>query len=152
MIKEKENVLTLHRIFNAPAECIFNAFLDADALAKWLAPHGYTATINHLEPYEGGHYDITLTHFRSGRRYRFKGQYLEIKPNEFIRYTDQLCDDEDEAKGAMTEKMIELKPSFLGTELNITQTGLLEFQPKEVCYLDWQQSLYLLENLIGSDH
>ena len=145
----KDNILTLHRIFNAPSECIFRAFLDANALVKWLAPNGYTATIHQFEPVEGGHYNITLTNFRSGECYRFKGQYLEIKPNQFIRYTDQLCDEHDEVRGAMTEKLIELNPSFLGTELNITQTGLLEFQPKEVCYLDWQQSLHLLENLVG---
>lgn len=148
----QQNTLTLHRIFNAPPERVFRAFTDADALSKWLAPHGFTAKINAFEPKEGGAYDIVFTNFGNGERYHFKGEYVEILPNKKIRYTDQLCDEHDDMNGLITEKTIEIKPSFMGTEVNITQTGLLKVQPMEACYLDWQQSLYLLERLISVEH
>ena len=149
---DNNSTLKLHRIFNAPPERVFRAFIDVNALSKWLAPNGFTATVHQHDPVQGGQYNITLTNFGNGDRYRFKGQYLEIKPNEMIRYTDQLCDEDDEVSGSITEKTIEIKPTFMGTEVNITQTGLLKIQPMEACYLDWQQSLYLLERLVNIEH
>lgn len=149
---DKQDTLTLHRIFNAPPERVFRAFTDADALSKWLAPNGFTAKINAFEPFEGGVYDIIFTNFGNGESYHFKGKYVEIQPNQKIRYTDQLCDDDYASHGPITEKIIEIKPTFMGTEVNITQTGLLQIQPMEACYLDWQQSLYLLERLVNVAH
>ena len=149
---DNKQTLTLHRIFHAPPERVFRAFTDAAALCKWLAPNGYTAKINQFEPIDGGQYSITLTNFSNGDIFHFKGQYVEILPNRKIRYTDQLCDEDKEISGSITEKTIEITPSFMGTEVHITQTGLLEVQPREACYLDWQQSLHLLGCLINPEY
>lgn len=143
--------LYLHRVFNAPPERVYRAFIEASALAKWVAPNGYTAIVHQLQAIAGGGYNITLNHFKTGENFIFKGKYLELIPCERIRYTDQLCDEEGEVSGSVTEKTIQFDASFMGTEVTIHQTGLLERQPKEACYLDWQQSLSLLELLVSND-
>ena len=145
------DTLYLHRVFHAPPERVYRAFVQADALVKWLAPNGYTAIVHQLEAVEGGNYNITLNDFVTGEKYTFKGQYLELQPFELIRYTDQLCDENGDVSGSITEKLIKFEANFMGTELSIQQTGLVERKPKEATYLDWQQSLSLLEMLINNE-
>lgn len=144
--------LHLHRVFNAPPERVYRAFIEAEALSKWLAPNGYTAVIHALEPVAGGGYHITLSNFKTGDHFTVQGKYLELLPNQLIHYTDQVCDESGEINGAFTEKTIHFNANFMGTEISIEQTGLLDHQPKEVLYLEWQQSLSLLELLVNNDH
>ena len=144
--------LHLHRIFNAPIERVYRAFTEAEALTKWLPPNGYTAKITHFEPVADGAYEIILNNFITDEKYIFKGKYLELIPYKLIRYTDQLCDENGEVSGSITEKTIQFEASFMGTEVTIQQTGLLERQLKEACYLDWQQSLSLLALLATNEH
>ncbi|MCH7337944.1 SRPBCC family protein [Acinetobacter sp. NIPH 2699] len=138
----------LHRVFNAPPERVFNAFLDPDALVKWMAPHGFTAKVHHLDPQVGGTYKMSFTNFSTGRAHSFSGKYIEIVPNELLRYTDQFDDPHLIGEIQMT---IQLKPVLVGTEVNITQEGLPDVIPVEACYLGWQESLYLLGLLIQAE-
>lgn len=144
--------LHLHRVFNAPPERVYRAFLEAEALSKWLAPNGYTAVVHTLEPVAGGEYHITLNNFKTGDQLSVKGKYLELLPNQLIRYSDQLCDDSGGLTTEFTEKTIHFDANFMGTEITIEQTGFSSHQPKEILYLEWQQSLSLLELLVNNDH
>lgn len=138
----------LHRVFNAPPERVFNAFLDPDALVKWMAPHGFTAKVHHLDPQVGGTYKMSFTNFSTGSMHSFSGKYIEIVQNELLRYTDQFDDPHLTGEIQMT---IQLKPVLVGTELNITQEGLPDVIPVEACYLGWQESLHLLGLLIQAE-
>lgn len=135
----------LHRVLNAPPERVFKAFLDPDALVKWMAPHGFTAKVHHLDPQVGGSYKMSFTNFSTGHSHSFSGKYIEIVPNQLLRYTDQFDDPDLPGEIQMT---IELKPVLVGTEVNITQAGLPDVIPVEACYLGWQESLYLFSLLV----
>ena len=138
----------LHRVLNAPPERVFKAFLDPDALVKWMAPHGFTAKVHHLDPQVGGSYKMSFTNFSTGHSHSFSGKYIEIVPNQLLRYTDQFDDLDLPGEIQMT---IELKPVLVGTEVNITQAGLPDVIPVEACYLGWQESLYLFSLLVEAE-
>jgi uncharacterized protein YndB with AHSA1/START domain len=144
MTTNAANTIQLHRVLRATPEKIYRAFLDADALVKWLPPHGFAGKVHHLEARVGGTYKMSFTNFGTGTSHSFGGTYLELKPNERIRHTDQF---EAGLAGEM-ETTITLRPVFCGTELNITQDGLPEGIPVEACYLGWQESLTLLAQLV----
>lgn len=138
----------LHRVLRAPAERIYRAFLDADAMAKWLPPHGFTGTVHHIDAKVGGTYRMTFTNFRSGIGESFGGQYIELVPDQRIRYTDVF--DDPKLPGEMTTA-IELTPVFCGTEVSIVQEGLPEVIPLAACYLGWQESLAQLALLVEAE-
>ncbi|KAF0813444.1 hypothetical protein IGB42_01795 [Andreprevotia sp. IGB-42] len=135
----------LHRVLRAPPERVYRAFLTAEALAKWMAPHGFTATVHHLEAKVGSGYKISFTNFTTGQSHAFGGQYVELVPNELIRYTDQF---EDPNLPGTIQVAITLKPVLCGTEVHIVQEGIPEVIPVEMCYLGWQESLALLTLLV----
>ncbi|HSI43684.1 MAG TPA: SRPBCC family protein [Methylotenera sp.] len=135
----------LHRVLTAPPERVYRAFLDADAMAKWLPPHGFTGKVHHLEAKVGGTYKMSFTNFSSGHSHSFGGKYLELIPNERIRHTDIF--DDPNLPGEMQTTII-FKQVFCGTELSIVQEGIPEMIPAEACYLGWQESLTLLAQLV----
>ncbi len=135
----------LHRILRSPPERIYKAFLDADALTKWLPPHGFTGRVYHIDPRIGGGYKMSFTNLSTGMSHSFGGQYLELIPNERICHTDTF--DDPNLPGEMTTT-ITLRPVFCGTELDIVQEGIPEKIPTEACYLGWQESLQLLTLLV----
>lgn len=139
------NTVRLHRVLRAPAERVYRAFLDAEALAKWLPPHGFTCKVHQLDVKVGGTYKMSFTNFSSGRAHSFGGKYLELVPGERIRYTDRF--DDPGLPGEM-QTTITLRPVSCGTELNVLQEGLPEVIPLEACYLGWQESLILLAQLV----
>lgn len=140
------NVIQLHRVFSAPPERVYQAFLDPDALVKWMAPHGFTVKIHYLHAVEGGDYKISFKNFSTGSQHTFSGIYHELVPNERIRYSDQF--DDFHLQGQI-EMQIELKSTMVGTELFITQSGIPELIPVAACYLGWQESLQLLSLLVN---
>ncbi|HEX9874877.1 MAG TPA: SRPBCC family protein [Deferrimonas sp.] len=135
----------LHRVFRAPPERLYRAFLDAAAMSKWLPPYGFTCTVQQMEATVGGTYKMAFTNFSSGVSQSFGGVYLELVPNERIRYTDRF--DDPNLPGEM-QTTVTLKPVLCGTEVNITQEGLPEVIPVEMCYLGWQESLAQLATLV----
>lgn len=139
------STIRLHRVFTAPAERIYRAFLDPDALAKWLPPNGFTARVHSMDAKVGGSYKMSFTNFTTGNSHSFGGTYDELVPNELIRYTDKF--DDPNLPGAM-QVTISLKSVFCGTEVNITQEGVPDVIPTESCYLGWQESLILLGKLV----
>jgi uncharacterized protein YndB with AHSA1/START domain len=142
------NTIRLHRVLTARPEKVYRAFLDADALAKWLPPHGFTGRVSHLEARVGGTYKMSFTNFSTGRSHAFGGAYLELVPHERIRYTDKF--DDPNLAGEM-QTTITLRPVSVGTELNIVQEGIPDLIPPEACYLGWQESLTLLGQLVGPE-
>ena len=142
------NTVRLHRVVRAPAERIYRAFLDADAMAKWLPPNGFTGRVHHLEAKVGGTYKMSFTNFTSGKSHSFGGSYLELVPNQKIRHTDKF--DDPNLPGEMTVT-ITLKPVMVGTELDIVQEGIPAVIPVEACYLGWQESLTLLAKLVEAE-
>jgi uncharacterized protein YndB with AHSA1/START domain len=137
--------VTLHRVLRAPAERVYRAFLDAEAVAKWLPPDGFTCKVHHMDVRVGGDYRMSFTNFSTGHSHAFGGSYLELKPGELIRHTDRF-----DAPGLPGEMVttIALKPVSCGTELQVTQEGIPEAIPVEACYLGWQESLTLLARLV----
>jgi uncharacterized protein YndB with AHSA1/START domain len=144
----KNNTVQLHRVLRAPPERIYRAFLDADAKAKWLPPHGFTGKVHHIDAIVGGSYKMSFTNFSTGQTHTFGGKYLELTPHERIRYTDAF--DDPNLPGEM-QTTISLKKVSCGTELHILQEGLPEVIPVEQCYLGWQESLTLLAQLVEAD-
>ena len=142
------NTVQLHRVLRAPAERVYRAFLDADAMAKWLPPHGFTGKVHHLDAQVGGSYRMSFTNFSTGQSHAFGGEYLELLPNERIRHTDRF--DDPNLPGVM-ETSITLRPVFCGVELQVVQAGIPQAIPVEACYLGWQQSLVLLAQLVEAD-
>ena len=138
----------LHRVFNAPPARVFKAFLDADALVKWMAPHGFTAKVHHLEPQVGGTYKMSFTNFSTGSVHSFGGTYIELIPNELLQYTDKFDDPNLQGEIHVT---IQFKSVWVGTEIHITQEGIPDIIPVEACYLGWQESLYLLGLLVQAE-
>lgn len=135
----------LHRVLTAPPERVYRAFLNAEAMAKWLPPHGFTGKVHHLEAKVGGTYQMSFTNFSTGRSHSFGGKYLELVPNECIRHTDIF--DDPNLPGEM-QTTITFKQVFCGTEISIVQEGIPEMIPVEACYLGWQESLTLLAQLV----
>jgi len=139
------NSITLHRVLTAPPERVFRAFSNAEAYASWLPPYGFVCKVHQMDFKVGGEYKMSFTNFGSGNSHSFGGTFLEIKPNEFIKYTDKF--DDPNLPGEMTTT-IELKTVSCGTVLNITQTGIPNAIPAEMCYLGWQESLEKLKRLV----
>lgn len=142
------NTVRIHRVLRATPERIYRAFLDADAMVKWLPPHGFTGKVHHLEAKVGGTYKMSFTNFSSGSSLFFGGEYLELVPYERIRHTDKF--DDPSLPGEM-QTTISLKQVSCGTELNIVQEGIPEVIPAEACYLGWQESLTLLAQLVEAE-
>jgi uncharacterized protein YndB with AHSA1/START domain len=142
------NTVRLHRVLKAPPERVYKAFLDPDAMAKWLPPHGFTCTVHHLEPRVGGTFRMSFQNFGSGHEHAFGGEYLELRTNELIRYTDRF---EDPNLPGLIEVTVNLKPVMCGTELSIAQSGIPELIPLEMCTLGWQESLAQLATLVEPD-
>ena len=142
------NTIRLYRVLRATPERVYRAFLDADAMAKWLPPNGFTGKIHHIDDKVGGTYKMSFTNFTTGKSHSFGGKYLELVPNERIRYTDKF--DDANLPGEM-QATITLKKVFCGTELNIVQEGVPGVIPAEACYLGWQESLILLAKLVEAE-
>jgi uncharacterized protein YndB with AHSA1/START domain len=142
------NAVRLHRVLQAPPERVYRAFLDADAMVKWLPPHGFTGKVHQLDARVGGTYKMSFTNFSTGRSHTFGGTYLELVPNERIRHTDKF---DDPALPGEMQTTISLRKIFCGTELSIVQEGIPETIPVEVCYLGWQESLALLAQLVEGE-
>lgn len=142
------STIRLHRVIRAPAERVYKAFLDGDAMAKWLPPNGFTCKVHHLDAKVGGSYKMSFTNFTTGKSHSFGGTYLELKPYERIRYTDKF-DDPNMPGEILTT--ITLKKVSCGTEVNIVQEGVPGVIPAEACYLGWQESLTLLAKLVEAE-
>jgi uncharacterized protein YndB with AHSA1/START domain len=142
------NTVRLHRVLRAPPERIYRAFLDADAMAKWLPPHGFTGKVHELDARVGGRYRMSFTNFTTGQGHSFGGEYLELVPNERIRHTDEF--DDPNLPGTM-QITVSLRPVSCGTELSIVQEGIPAVIPLEACYLGWQESLALLAQLVEAE-
>jgi uncharacterized protein YndB with AHSA1/START domain len=139
------NVVRLHRVLRAPPERVYRAFLDPDAMVKWLPPHGYTGEVHHMDARVGGSHRMSFTNFSTGNSHAFGGRYVELTPHERIRYTDQFDDPAMPGEMLVT---ISLAAVACGTELTITQEGIPPAIPLEFCYLGWQESLSLLAQLV----
>jgi uncharacterized protein YndB with AHSA1/START domain len=135
----------IHRVIKAPPERVYRAFLDADALCKWLPPNGFTGHVSHLEANVGGTFKMSFTDFVSGNSHSFGGEYKELIPNEKLRYTDVF--DDPNLPGEIMVTVL-LKAVSCGTEINITQEGIPDVIPVEMCYLGWQDSLRMLTALV----
>jgi len=135
----------LHRVLRATPERVYRAFLDADAMAKWLPPNGFTGKVHHVDAKVGGTYKMSFTNFSTGQSHSFGGKYLELVPNERIRHTDEF--DDPSLPGEM-ETTVSIRQVSCGTELDIVQEGIPEAIPPESCYLGWQESLTLLAQLV----
>ena len=142
------NTVRLHRVLRTKPEKIYRAFLDADAMAKWLPPNGFTGKVHEIDAKVGGRYRMSFTNFSTGSSHSFGGEYLELVPNERIRHTDRF--DDTNLPGQMITT-IDLKPVIVGTEVTIVQEGIPEAIPAEACYLGWQESLTLLAQLVEAE-
>jgi uncharacterized protein YndB with AHSA1/START domain len=141
----KSNNVTLHRVFTASPEKIYRALTDADALASWMPPYGFTAKVHHLDLKVGGNYKMSFTNFTTGSIHSFGGEYIELKENEFLKYTDKF--DDPNLPGEMITT-VWLTKVQCGTDIKITQEGIPEMIPAEMCYLGWQESLEKLKKLV----
>ena len=142
------NTVRLHRILRATPERVYRAFLDADAMAKWLPPNGFTGKVHHIDARVSGTYRMSFTNFSTGHSHSFGGTYLELDPHERIRHTDKF--DDPSLPGEMQTTM-SLRKVPVGTELDIVQEGIPEAIPLEACYLGWQESLALLAMLVEAE-
>ena len=142
------NTVRLHRVIRAPVERVYRAFLDPDALAKWMPPNGFTCKVHHIDAKVGGTYKMSFTNFTTGRSHAFGGEYLELVPHERIRHSDRF--DDPNLPGEMVTT-VSLREVSCGTELNIVQEGIPEAIPIEGCYLGWQESLTLLAQLVEAE-
>lgn len=141
----KNNNVTLHRVLTATPEKVYRAFTEAGALASWLPPYGFTCTVDNIDAKVGGSYHMSFTNFSTGNAHSFGGQYLEIKPNEFLKYTDKF--DDPNLPGEMITT-VTLTKVMCGTDIKITQEGIPAAIPAEMCYLGWQESLEKLKKLV----
>jgi len=139
------NSVSLHRVFKASPEKVFRAFSEPNAIASWLPPYGFLCTVHKLDFKKGGEHKMSFTNFSTGSSHSFGGEYVEIKPNEFLKYTDKF--DNPNLPGEMTI-CVWLKQVLCGTELKITQEGIPAVIPTEMCYLGWQESLDKLQKLV----
>ena len=143
-----DRTVRLHRVLKAPPDKVYRAFVDAAAMAKWSPPYGFTCTVHHLDARVGGTFRMSFHNFGSGNGHSFGGEYLELVPNERLRYTDRF---EDPNLPGVLEVTVSPKPVVCGTELSITQAGIPEVIPLEMCYLGWQESLAQLATLVEPD-
>jgi uncharacterized protein YndB with AHSA1/START domain len=142
------NTIRLHRVLRAPADRVYRAFLNPDAMAKWLPPHGFTGKVHEMDARVGGGYRMSFTNFSTGKSHSFGGTYRELAPRERIRYTDRF--DDPNLPGEM-HVTITLREVSCGTELQIVQEGVPAVIPVEACYLGWQESLALLAHLVEAE-
>lgn len=142
------NTIRLHRVLRATPERVYRAFIDPDAMVKWLPPNGFTGKMHHMDSRVGGSYKMSFTNFSTGKSHEFGGEFVELAPYERIRYTDQF--DDPNLPGTL-QVTINLKQVSCGTELNITQEGVPDVIPAEACYLGWQESLVLLAKLVEAE-
>jgi uncharacterized protein YndB with AHSA1/START domain len=142
------NTIKLHRVLRASPEKVYRAFLDGDAMAKWLPPNGFTGKVHHIDAKVGGTYKMSFTNFSSGKSHSFGGTFLELIPHQLIRYTDKF--DDPNLPGEI-QTTITLKQVSVGTELNVVQEGVPGVIPAEACYLGWQDSLVLLAKLVEAE-
>jgi uncharacterized protein YndB with AHSA1/START domain len=140
-----DRTVRLHRVLRAKPEKVYRAFLEASAMAKWLPPYGFTCTVHHMDARAGGTFRMSFQNFSSGNGHSFGGEYLELVPNERIRYTDKF---EDPNLPGVLEVTVSLVPVLCGTELSVTQSGIPDAIPLEMCYLGWQESLAQLATLV----
>jgi len=143
-----KNTVRIHRVIRAPAERVYRAFLDPDALAKWMPPNGFTGKVHQIDAKVGGTYKMSFTNFSTGQTHAFGGTYLELVPNERIRNTDVF--DDPNLPGEMVTT-VSMRKVLCGTELEIVQEGIPEAIPLEGCYLGWQESLMLLAQLVEAE-
>jgi uncharacterized protein YndB with AHSA1/START domain len=143
-----DRTVRLHRVLRAKPDKVYRAFIEARALAKWLPPYGFACTVHHLDARAGGTFRMSFQNFSSGNGHSFGGEYIELVPNERLRYTDKF---EDPNLPGVLEVTVSLKPVLGGTELSITQSGIPEAIPLEMCYLGWQESLAQLATLVEPD-
>jgi uncharacterized protein YndB with AHSA1/START domain len=139
------NTIRLHRVLRSTPEKVYRAFLDGDAMSKWLPPYGFTCKVHHFEPKVGGTFKMSFTNFGTGNGHSFGGKYLELVPHERLRYTDKF--DDPNLPGEMTVT-VTLKKVSVGTEVHIEQAGVPAVIPAEACYLGWQESLMQLATLV----
>ena len=139
------NTIRLHRVLRSPADRVYRAFLDPDAMVKWLPPHGFTGKVHQMDARVGGGYRMSFTNFGTGTTHSFGGKYVELAPNERLRYTDRF---EDPNLPGEMQVTISLRKVSCGTELEITQEGVPSVIPAEACYLGWQESLSMLASLV----
>ena len=139
------STIRLHRVLKTKPERLYRAFLDPDAVVKWMPPHGFTGKVDHMDARVGGKYKMSFKNFSTGSSHSFGGEYVELVPNERIRHTDKF--DDPNLPGTMTVT-IEIKKVMVGAELHITQEGVPDVIPAEVCYLGWGESLALLAQLV----
>ena len=142
---DSNNTVRLHRVLRAPAERVYRAFIDPDAMAKWLPPHGFTGKVHQMDARVGGGYRMSFTNFGTGTSHSFSGTYVELTPHERIRYTDRF--DDPNLPGDMVTT-VTLSPVSCGTELSVVQEGIPAVIPAEMCYLGWQESLAQLATLV----
>jgi uncharacterized protein YndB with AHSA1/START domain len=142
------STIRLHRVLRATPERVYRAFLDADAMVKWLPPNGFTGKVHHMDAHVGGSYKMSFKNFTTGKSHAFGGEYVELVPHERIRYTDKF--DDPNLPGAM-QVTITFKKVSCGTDLNITQEGVPDIIPAEACCLGWQESLSLLTKLVEAE-
>ncbi len=142
------NTVRFHRVLRASPERVYRAFLDPDAMVKWLPPHGFTGQVHELDASEGGSYRMSFTNFTTGKSHSFGGTYVELVPHERIRVTDQF--DDPNLPGVM-HKTITFREVSCGTELSVVQEGIPDIIPPEACYLGWQESLTLLALLVEAE-
>lgn len=142
------STIRLHRVLRAPPERVYRAFTDPDAMVKWLPPHGFTGKVHQMDARAGGAHRMSFTNFSTGHSHSFGGEYLEVVPNERLRYTDRF--DDANLPGEM-RVTVEFKAVFCGTELSVVQEGVPDVIPPEACYLGWQESLALLAQLVEAD-
>ena len=142
------NTVRLHRVLATKPEKVYRAFLEADALAKWLPPNGFTCTVHHFEAKVGGTFKMSFKNFTNGVSHSFGGEYLELIPNQLIRYTDRF--DDPNLPGVMNVT-VQIKAVSVGTEINIEQSGIPAAIPTEACYLGWQESLTQLAALVNPE-
>ena len=142
------NTVQFHRVLRTTPERLYRAFLDADAMVKWLPPNGFTGKVHHMDPRAGGTYKMSFTNFTSGKSHSFGGEYLELVPNQRIRWTDRF--DDPNLPGEMIVT-VTLKKVLVGTEINIVQEGLPDVIPPDACTLGWQESLALLAKLVEAE-
>ena len=139
------NTVRLHRVLATKPEKVYRAFIEPDAMAKWLPPNGFTCTVHHMDPKVGGSHRMSFRNFTTGRSHSFGGRYVELIPHERIRYTDKF---EDPNLPGVIEVTVTLKKVLVGTELDVTQAGIPDAIPPEACYLGWQESLRNLARLV----
>lgn len=144
-MSEAKNTVRLHRVLRAPAERVYRAFLEPQAMERWLPPHGFTGEVHEIDARVGGGYRMSFTNFGTGKSHSFGGTYVDLTPHSRIRYTDRF--DDPNLPGEMNVE-VSLREVACGTELNIVQEGIPEAIPTEFCYLGWQESLSMLANLV----